>query len=153
MFMPIAVRVHTSLDVLVDCLYLVVNPFVNVGSSDIPQENEGSFKGVPHGVNLLVQAIIDLPFGYETFHFGLIPIKDIRFLSDEAIATLVFISWLSSWISPSSRVSRISPPPGSPPGFPPWSPPWSPPGLPPLPDPQLSPPSGFELFPLLRKPP
>ena len=66
---------------------------------------------------------------------------------------LVFISWLSSWISPSSRVSRISPPPGSPPGFPPWSPPWSPPGLPPLPDPQLSPPSGFELFPLLRKPP
>ena len=58
--------------------------------------------------------MVDLPFGYETFYFGLVSVKDIGFLSDEMVTCLVFTPGVPSQISPSSRISsrvsvRVSP--------------------------------------------
>ena len=108
MLVPICIEIYASLDVSVDLLDLVINPFVDVGSLDVPQKYEGLFEGIPHGMGSPIQAIIDFPLGYEPFYFGSVSIEDVRFFANEAIASSIF-PWVSSWISPSSGVSGISP--------------------------------------------
>ena len=34
-FMPISIGIYASLDIVVNFLYLIVNPFIDVGSSDV----------------------------------------------------------------------------------------------------------------------
>ena len=50
MLMPIGIEIYACLDIFVDFLNLVIDPFVDVWASDISQKYEGSFKGIPHGV-------------------------------------------------------------------------------------------------------
>ena len=49
-FVPVGIKVYASLDISIDFLDLVVDPFVNVWASDVSQEDEGAFEGIPHGM-------------------------------------------------------------------------------------------------------
>ena len=73
-------EIYVVLDILMGFLDLVIYPFVHLGSSDVSQEDKGSFQRVVHGSGSSVEPMVDLPLGHEPIHLCLITIKNFWFV-------------------------------------------------------------------------